>query len=223
MVFTPENRKKLDNVTVVQYKGKNKTYEIIAIPNKLYEYKRKKDMPLDAVLHTQSIFTDASRGKLAKTEDVKKDFGGTYEKALRCILEQGSEQKDKATREYEQSNTKKLIVEGVCRRLRSKNNVPLTAVQVEDLLRSILYIQTNKPPKVQVNLIIKQLLPLGYMRRTIRMQVEGSIDLQEVLSALPQGSFCRVTENTIEATDDLYGSIHRLAEEQKVAITDIDT
>lgn len=222
MVFTPENRKKLDNVTVVQYRGRQRVYEIIAIPNKLYEYKRNPRLSLDEVLHTQSIFTDSSRGELARADEIKQEFGGSSEDALRKILEQGSEQKDKATREYEQSTTRKLIVDGVSKRLRTSDGRPVTQPQVEELLRTISYVQTTKPPKVQVNLIIKRLLPLGYTRRVIRMRADGPLNLQEITDSLPDGSSCTMTGQMIEATDDLYGPIHRLAEALKVKLTDLD-
>lgn len=219
MVFTPENRKKLDNVTVVQYRGRHRAFEIIAVPNRLYEYKRNPEMSLDEVLQTRSIFADTSRGELAKAEDVSREFGADRESALRKILEQGSERKDKETREYELEVTGKAILEGVVARVRAPDRAKLTAAQAEELLRKLAYVQNKKPPKAQVADITKRAVKLGYTRRTVRMRAHGALDLSTI--ELPEGSHYTVRGGAIEATDDLYGAIHRLAERAQVRVEDL--
>lgn len=219
MIFTPENRKKIEDATVVQYKGKYGNFEIVAVPNKLYEYKRDTKMGLDEVLQSRSIFADASKGKQARTEEIQKEFGGGREEALRIILEQGSEKKDKATREYEFEVSRRKIVEGVMSRVRTVDGRRMSANNVEELLKKIAYAMSGRPEKVQVSEIAKKAVKHGYKRKVLKMKISKAIDLSGVV--LGEGSHCAVKNSVVEATDDLYGQIHRIADEEGALIEEL--
>ncbi|OAG31554.1 ribosome maturation protein SDO1 [Nematocida displodere] len=221
MVFAPET-KKMDNVTVLTYKGKSKTYEIAAIPNKLYEYKRNRSLSVDAVVQSRSIFSDLSRGELAKREDLEKEFGESREEAIRKILDKGVKKRDKAAREYEQENLRKAVKEGVLKRLRTGTGQKLTPEQAEELFKLAQYAPSTKPAKAQVSDLAKKAVRLGYQRKVIRMKVQTEGALWPEAGVPAEGSFFTfLTPTLIEATDDLYGHIHRIAEENQIILEDL--
>lgn len=208
MIFTPENVKKLQDIVVVVYRGKHGNYEVAAHPKKLYEYRRKTAC-IEEVLCTESIFSDISRGKLASKKNIEDEFNTTGKKALEIILNYGTERKDSATREYEQQSAKKAVSEGIVQRIRKENNKMLTKKEAEEILKKINYIPSAKPMKIQITDALKKAIQLGYSRRMIRIQINKKIDWAEVVKTLPYGSFFAEKDCIIEASDDLYGAIHR--------------
>ncbi|KAI5188756.1 ribosome maturation protein SDO1 [Nematocida minor] len=210
MIFTPENVKKLQDIVVVVYRGKYGNYEVAAHPKRLYEYRRNTAC-LEEVLCTESIFSDISRGKLASKKSIKDEFNTTERKALEIILSQGTERKDSATREYEQQNARKAVAEGLVQRVRKGGNKVLTHQEAEEVLKKINYTPSAKPIKIQLSDVLKKAVHLGYSRRALRVKVDKEMDWSEIVDTLPHGSFFRKAENVIEASDDLYGAINRLA------------
>ncbi|KAI5181048.1 ribosome maturation protein SDO1 [Nematocida sp. AWRm80] len=224
MIFTPENIKRLENVTVITFKTKNRSYEVAAVPNRLYEYKRNKKIPIGEIVHTTSIFTDISKGEIAKKADILKDLKTkTLEDALVFILDNGVEKKDRATREYENESIRKSVKEGIFTRVRTVENELLSAEEQERLLKRVEYSPSTKPIKVQINDVIKKAIQIGYTRRTIRISISPK-DLTLIdwtkLEPLPEGSSFRIENNTIHITDDLYGRVYRLAQEKGIQLVD---
>lgn len=222
MVFLG-SKKQLDSITVVSYRGKKKVFEVGAVPNKLYEYKRNKSMPLEDVVHSTCIFADISRGELAKTEDIEREFGVIGEKAVKIILDSGTERRDSAVRAHELQSSLKAVKEGVHTRVRSPAGEQLTQIEIDALLKKVGHKVTTDPPKVQVSKIAKKAAALGYKRRTVLLRVSGKVIWEEVKSKITadNGSFLNVYESHIEITDDLYGMVLRHAEAQGATIEEI--
>ena len=74
-IFTPSNRIQLTNVAVVKLKKQGKRFEIACYKNKVISWRNKVDTDIDDVLQSQSIFTNVSKGQLAKKEDLVEVFG----------------------------------------------------------------------------------------------------------------------------------------------------
>lgn len=220
MIFTPENVKKLQDIVIVVYRGKHGNYEVAAHPKRLYEYRRKTAC-LEEVLCTESIFSDISKGKLASKKSIKDEFNTTERKALEIILNHGTERKDSATREYEQQSAKKAVIEGIVQRIRKENNKMLTAQEAEEILKKINYTPSSKPMKIQVADALKKAIQLGYRRKMIRIQIRKKIDWTEIAKELPPGSFFTESNGIIEASDDLYGVIHRNSAKNNAEIEEL--
>lgn len=214
-------KKRLENITIVSYRGKKKVFEVGALPNKLYEYKRNKNVALENIVYSTDIFTDIGKGELAKKEDIEKEFGAYGEKAVRRILDCGTERRDSAAREHEQKSALKAVKEGIQLRIRSANGERLTALQVDNLLKKVGHAAGTDVPKVQISKIAKKAIALGYRRRSIFLRVLGEANWAEVEKNLSQGSFFLVYPTHVELSDDLYGAVHRHAEKEGVLLEEM--
>ncbi|KAF8357305.1 sbds-1 [Pristionchus pacificus] len=89
-IKTPTNQKLLTNVAVVRLKKCGNRFEIACYKNKVVNWRNKTEKDIDEVLQSHSVFSNVSKGQLAKKEDLKAAFG--TEDALQCclaILEKG--------------------------------------------------------------------------------------------------------------------------------------
>lgn len=83
-IFTPSNRIQLTNVAVVRLKKGGSRFEIACYKNKVISWRNKVDTNLDDVLQSYSIFTNVSKGQVAKKEDLVKAFGTEDDQKI-CI------------------------------------------------------------------------------------------------------------------------------------------
>ncbi|EEB14312.1 conserved hypothetical protein [Pediculus humanus corporis] len=74
-IFTPTNQIRLTNVAVVRMKKGGKRFEIACYRNKVLSWRNKVEKDIDEVLQTHTIFTNVSKGQVAKKEDLIKAFG----------------------------------------------------------------------------------------------------------------------------------------------------
>jgi len=96
-IFTPTNQLKLTNVAVVRMKKGGKRFEIACYKNKVVSWRNKvwvekwpriypskimfamwvpfSEKDIDEVLQTHSVFTNVSKGQVAKREDLVAAFG----------------------------------------------------------------------------------------------------------------------------------------------------
>lgn len=245
MVFSPLNQKKLTNVSVVSYRPRKTTYELAVYPNKLYEYRRDRRVPLDEILHIQSIFNDVGRGALSKREDVERDLSKDNLEAIRLILDRGAEQRGRKTREYEHGNVRKEVWGHLGKRLRLKSGKALAQEEAEALIKRVGYnIKEGREAKVQANDIIKRAMEadLGdYRRATMAVKIRArraeAGEVEEWLAGVERkkGSFIEVrpfqrqgqgaaegSAAIASITDDLYGAILRGCEERGWGIEVLD-
>ncbi|XP_070169871.1 ribosome maturation protein SBDS isoform X2 [Polyergus mexicanus] len=75
IIFTPTNQIRLTNVAVVRMKKGGKRFEIACYKNKVISWRNKLEKDIDEVLQTHTIFTNVSKGQVAKKEDLIKAFG----------------------------------------------------------------------------------------------------------------------------------------------------
>ncbi|KRT85946.1 hypothetical protein AMK59_385 [Oryctes borbonicus] len=74
-IFTPTNQIRLTNVAVVRTKKAGKRFEIACYRNKVVSWRNEVEKDIDEVLQTHTVFTNVSKGQVAKKEDLIKAFG----------------------------------------------------------------------------------------------------------------------------------------------------
>ncbi|KHJ88751.1 Shwachman-Bodian-Diamond syndrome protein [Oesophagostomum dentatum] len=74
-IKTPTNQKLLTNVAVVRMKKMGKRFEIACYKNKVVNWRNKTEKDIDEVLQTHTIFTNVSKGQLAKKDELAAAFG----------------------------------------------------------------------------------------------------------------------------------------------------
>eukprot|EP00039_Didymoeca_costata_P009590 m.126998 g.126998 ORF g.126998 m.126998 type:complete len:133 (-) comp14536_c0_seq4:2-400(-) len=99
--FTPVNQIRLTNVAIVRMKKGGKRFELACFRNKVMAWRSKTEKDIDEVLQTHSIFTNTSKGQLAKKADLVKAFGTENEEEIVAqILEKGQLQVSKEERDH---------------------------------------------------------------------------------------------------------------------------
>lgn len=142
-IFTPTNQIRLTNVAIVRLKKGGKRFEIACYKNKVVSWRNKlwvqycilgawphenssdgmydrthyREKDIDEVLQTHSVFTNVSKGQVAKNEDLVKVFG-TSDRTIVCmeILEKGELQvSDKERAAQLETSTKEVatIIAGI--------------------------------------------------------------------------------------------------------------
>uniref|UniRef100_A0AC35TQT7 Ribosome maturation protein SBDS n=1 Tax=Rhabditophanes sp. KR3021 TaxID=114890 RepID=A0AC35TQT7_9BILA len=89
-IQTPANQKLLTNVAVVRMKKCGKRFEIACYKNKVVNWRNKVEKNIDEVLQIPTVFTNVSKGQVAKKEELLKVFetDNTIE-ICKIILEKG--------------------------------------------------------------------------------------------------------------------------------------
>ncbi|WKY00370.1 hypothetical protein Q1695_014878 [Nippostrongylus brasiliensis] len=89
-IKTPTNQKLLTNVAVVRMKKMGKRFEIACYKNKVVNWRNKTEKDIDEVLQTHTVFTNVSKGQLAKREELSAAFGTEDQLEIcKIILEKG--------------------------------------------------------------------------------------------------------------------------------------
>lgn len=101
----PVNQVRLTNVAVVRLKRKGKRFELACYKNKVVSWREGNEEDLDEVLQTENVFTNVSKGVLAKTKDLKDCFKTEdKQKILLEILKKGELQVSERERQYKAGN-----------------------------------------------------------------------------------------------------------------------
>lgn len=101
----PITQVRLTNVAVVRLKRRGKRFEIACYKNKVLSWREGNEEDLDEVIQTPSIFTNVSKGVLAKTKDLKDAFKTEDTSAIVLeILRKGLLQVSERERQYQAGN-----------------------------------------------------------------------------------------------------------------------
>lgn len=84
-INTPTNQKLLTNVVLVKLKKCGKRFEIACYKNKVVAWRNGIEKNIEEVLQTETVFTNVSRGEVAKAVDLKKAFD-TDDHAKVCLV-----------------------------------------------------------------------------------------------------------------------------------------
>ena len=80
----PVGQKRLTNVAVVRLRKHGQRFEIACFPNKVLSWRARVEKDLDEVLQSHTVYSNVSKGVLAKSKDLVKAFG-TDDQTKICI------------------------------------------------------------------------------------------------------------------------------------------
>eukprot|EP00043_Microstomoeca_roanoka_P010286 m.97732 g.97732 ORF g.97732 m.97732 type:complete len:252 (-) comp14842_c1_seq1:531-1286(-) len=174
-VFTPVNQKLLTNVAVVRQRKGGMRFEIACFRNKVVSWRKKIETDLDEVLQIHSVFTNVSKGQVAKKADLMKAYKTDDEKAIILeILAKGELQVSKEERDTELADKFKEVATIVSEKcINPDTRRPYVVAQIERAMKDIHFsVNPNVSPKSQALEVIRQLqqvIPLERAQMTIRV------------------------------------------------------
>jgi len=232
-VFTPTNQKRHTNIAVVRMKKGGKRFEIACYKNKVMSWRQKVETDLDEVVQTHSIFTNVSKGQLAKADELQKAFNSEdQEKILLIILEKGELQVSDKERSTTHEATNKEIATIVSEKcVNPETKTPYTVTMIEAAMKDLHFnINPKKNSKQQALDLIKSLkehMPIERAQMKVRIFIPGknnkqvkekivqhltTIQSEEhnpelcIVALIDPGSF-RVIEETVSAQTKGKGNI----------------
>ncbi|XP_046548747.1 ribosome maturation protein SBDS-like [Haliotis rubra] len=166
-VKQPANQKRLTNVATVRLKKGGKRFEIACYPNKVTSWRNKVETDIDEVLQTHTVFTNVSKGEVAKTDDLKKIFGiDNHSEICLQILAKGEMQVTEKERQAQLESMFRdiaTIVSDKCVNPETKR--PYTVTMIEKGMRDLhVSVKPSKGTKQQALEVIKQLTESDTMK-----------------------------------------------------------
>ena len=174
-IFTPTNQIRLTNVAVVRMKRGGKRFEIACYKNKVVSWRNKTETDLDEVMQTVNVFTNVSKGAVAKKDDLIKCFGHCdIQKICVEILDKGELQISEKERQNQLESSLKdvaTIVSEKC--INSETKLPFPVSIIEKSMKQIHFsINPKKNTKQQALEVIKKLkevLPIERCMMRLRL------------------------------------------------------
>lgn len=187
----PVTQVRLTNVAVVRLKRRGKRFELACYKNKVMSWRQGTEKDLDEVLQTTSIFTNVSKGVLAKTKHLLDAFKtDNLDDIVLEILRKGELQVSERERQYHADNLFNeiaLIVSEKC--VDPNTNRPFSVGIIERAMRDTIHyaVLPNKTAKVQAQIVIKQLekhmdISRAQMRLHVSIPSSKGKQLKELLS-----------------------------------------
>lgn len=187
---------------MVRYKKYGKRFEIACYKNKVMNWRNGVEKDLDEVLQTSTVFSNVSKGILAKREDLIQVFGtDDEEKVCMKILSEGEMQVSDKERKQE-LDTLFRDVAGILSEkcINPKSKKPYTIGVLERALKDIHFsADPKKPAKLQAVealplLQVKFPIERAQMQLKIVVPAFVSLDLQKIL----QNKSASIIEQNIE-------------------------
>ncbi|XP_077268098.1 SBDS ribosome maturation factor [Temnothorax americanus] len=177
-IFTPTNQIRLTNVAVVRMKKAGKRYEIACYKNKVLSWRNEQEKDIDEVLQTHAIFTNVSKGQVAKKEDLAKAFE-TEDQTEICkqILAKGELQVSDKERHLALESMFKDIattVAGKCINPETKHPYPVTMIEnamKEEIHFSVKPNRNAKQQALDVISRLKEVMPLERVQMRLRIVI----------------------------------------------------
>ncbi|XP_066587875.1 ribosome maturation protein SBDS [Prorops nasuta] len=178
-IFTPINQIRLTNIAVVRVKKAGKRYEIACYRNKVISWRNKLEKDIDEVLQTHTVFTNVSKGQVAKKEDLIKAFGTDNQTEI-CqeILAKGELQVSDKERHSALDSMFKDIATTVadkCVNPESKRPYPVTMIEkaMKDVHFSVKPNRNAKQQALEVIPQLKTIMPLERAQMRLRIFISG--------------------------------------------------
>lgn len=178
-IFTPVNQIRLTNVAVVRMKKSGKRFEIACYRNKVVSWRNKLEKDIDEVLQTHTVFTNVSKGQVAKKEDLLKTFGTENQTEIcKEILTKGELQvTDKERHLVLDSMLKDIATTIADKCVNPETKRPYTVTMIEKAMKDVHFsVKPNKNAKQQALEIIPQLktvMPLERAQMKIKIMLTG--------------------------------------------------
>jgi len=166
-IFTPTNQVRLTNVSIVRLKKGGFRFEIACYPNKVNDWRSKVEGNLDEVLQSRAVFTNVSKGEVAKKDVLSKVFNtDDLDKIIAEILKKGELQVSGKERQQLYGNLAKDIATIVAEKcVDPETKRPLTVGLVERALKDIHFVvKPNKSAKSQALEAIKAIQAGGVLK-----------------------------------------------------------
>ncbi|XP_046744859.1 ribosome maturation protein SBDS [Diprion similis] len=179
LIFTPTNQIRLTNVAVVRMKKAGKRFEIACYRNKVISWRTKLEKDIDEVLQTHTVFTNVSKGQVAKKEDLLKAFGKDDQTEIcKEILTKGELQVSDKERQSALDSMFKDIATTVsdkCVNPETKRPYPIS--MIEKAMKDVHFsVKPNRNAKQQALDVIPQLkavMPLERAQMRLRVLISG--------------------------------------------------
>ncbi|XP_035738714.1 ribosome maturation protein SBDS-like [Vespa mandarinia] len=178
-IFTPTNQIRLTNVAIVRMKKTGKRFEIACYKNKVISWRNKLEKDIDEVLQTHTVFTNVSKGQVAKKEDLVKSFGTDDQTEIcKTILEKGELQVSDKERHLALDSMFKDIATTIadkCVNPESKRPYPVS--MIEKAMKDVHFsVKPNRNAKQQALDVIPQLkavMPLERAQMRLKVTISG--------------------------------------------------
>lgn len=181
MIKTPTNQKLLTNVAVVRMKKCGKRFEIACYKNKVLSWREGVEKDLDEVLQSHTVFTNVSKGEVAKKADLVKCFEetkGDQTEICKLILTKGDLQvSDKERQAQSEAMFKDIatIVSDKCVSADTKRPIPVSLIE-KAMKECHIAVKPNKNSKQQALTTIEKLKDvLDLQRAQMRIKVSTPV------------------------------------------------
>ncbi|XP_065174933.1 ribosome maturation protein SBDS-like [Sycon ciliatum] len=226
-IFTPTNQIKLTNIALVRMKKGGKRFEIACYKNKVMSWRQKVEKDIDEVLQTHTVFTNVSKGQVAKKEDLVKSFTtDNHTEICLKILEKGELQVSDKERQVQLESMFKDIATTVADKcINPETKKPYTVSLIIKAMKDIHYsVKTTKNTKQQaleVIRLLKDSIPLERCQMRVRIQVPAreAKRVRDKLSPL----LTRIEAESWSGDLELIGFIDPGSYRQAEAIVQADT
>ncbi|CAA0813399.1 sequence-specific DNA binding transcription factors [Striga hermonthica] len=175
----PVGQKRLTNVAVVRLKKHGNRFEIACYKNKVLSWRSRVEKDLDEVLQSHTVYSNVSKGVLAKSKDLIAAFG-TDDQTKICleILEKGELQVAGKERESQLSSQFRDIATIVMQKtINPETQRPYTISMIERLMHDIHFaVEPNSSSKKQALEVIRELqkhFPIKRSPMRLRLTVPG--------------------------------------------------
>ncbi|CAH0556015.1 unnamed protein product [Brassicogethes aeneus] len=178
-IFTPTNQIRLTNVAVVRIKKAGKRFEIACYRNKVVSWRNQVEKDIDEVLQTHTVFTNVSKGQVAKKEDLIKAFGKDDQTEIcKDILAKGELQVSDKERHSHLDQLFKDIATTVadkCLNPEIKRPYPVTMIEkaMKDVHFSVKPNQSAKQQALHVIKLLKESIPIERAKMRLKVNFKG--------------------------------------------------
>ncbi|KAL6522147.1 hypothetical protein OROMI_032024 [Orobanche minor] len=175
----PIGQKRLTNVAVVRLKKHGNRFEIACYKNKVLSWRSHVEKDLDEVLQSHTVYSNVSKGVLAKSKELMTAFG-TDDQTKICleILEKGELQVAGKERESQLSSQFRDIATIVMQKtINPETQRPYTISMIERLMHDTHFaVDSNSSSKKQALEVIRELqkhFPIKRSPMRLRLTVPG--------------------------------------------------
>lgn len=165
------------NVAVVRIKRSGKRFEIACYKNKVLSWRNKTEKDVDEVLQTHTVFSNVSKGLVAKKEDLARAFDTDNETEV-CIqiLAKGELQVSDRERQNQLDSTFKdiaTIVADKCVNPDTKRPYPVGMIEraIKDAHYSVKPGKGSKQQALEVIRLLQQSMPIERARMRLKIQL----------------------------------------------------
>ncbi|XP_052202454.1 uncharacterized protein LOC127808116 [Diospyros lotus] len=187
----PIGQKRLTNVAVVRLKKHGVRFEIACYKNKVLSWRSGVEKDLDEVLQSHTVYSNVSKGVLAKTKDLMAAFG-TDDQTKICleILDKGELQVAGKERESQLSSQFRDIATIVMQKtINPETQHPYTISMIERLMHEIHFaVDPHGSSKKQALDVIRELQKHFPIKRS-PMRLRLTVPVQKLSSVMEKFSF----------------------------------